>query len=355
VEVTGSQLVADVEFDQADEFARTLESKYRRGFLNAVSVGWQDVIEGKRTWHDLMDISGVPVPADPQALKAEQERALRQVLRELEPEDARAISDSDKSALVGELKDLPMRDLVATHRRLHMWAAQGNLLTGFSKADMNWLHAATEAELRRRAKEDGRDPPEPTPLEWGGGEAGVDATAEEERWLPGTIGKIADKFKKKKKSGESDDSRTSDAPVWRGISSAMLDVFLCHDTMEDEVRHSLYNVLERAYRRLDKEPPEFRSGAEMILLGPEEIRGLFLEGEVYPMSTDMRTGAVLNARNRGDLERAVELVMGVLERATKETPEETPRSGEKDGQQADLDGDALLTELHRIFLGGQHA
>jgi hypothetical protein len=117
----------------------------------------------------------------------------------------------------------------------------------------------------------------------------------------------------------------------------------------------VYNHLTRHYQQFDKTAPEFRTGAELALLGPEEIRGLFLEGEVYPMSTDMRAGAMLSARNKGDLEQAVVLIQAVLERATKETPEEPPQSGGDNGQHADLEGAALLADLHRIFLGGQNA
>jgi hypothetical protein len=79
VQVADTELLADVVFDQEDEFARAVESKYRRGFLNAVSVGWQDEDEGSRSYYDLMDISAVPVPADPQALKMHQARALMNV------------------------------------------------------------------------------------------------------------------------------------------------------------------------------------------------------------------------------------------------------------------------------------
>jgi len=76
VRIKSAALLADIVFDQEDAFARQVEDKYRRGFLNAVSVGWQDVMEGKRTWHDLMDISAVPVPADPSALTLAERRAL---------------------------------------------------------------------------------------------------------------------------------------------------------------------------------------------------------------------------------------------------------------------------------------
>lgn len=73
----GARMLADVEFDQGDPFAVNIERKYRAGFLNAVSVGWNDVKDAEGRWtHELLDISAVPVPADPQALKAARSLAL---------------------------------------------------------------------------------------------------------------------------------------------------------------------------------------------------------------------------------------------------------------------------------------
>ena len=109
--IEGKQLIAEVTFDEADEFAKQVEGKYRRGYLNAVSVGWDDYancpnckarISGwtlmfnkfarlncpkcgkeipKETeiWFELLDISGVPVPGDPDALIERQYRALREL------------------------------------------------------------------------------------------------------------------------------------------------------------------------------------------------------------------------------------------------------------------------------------
>jgi hypothetical protein len=81
VEITGRQIRASITFDQEDEFARSVESKYRRGFLHTVSVGWnplktrgRDVAE----W-ELLDISAVPVPGDADALIQRQLRALRAI------------------------------------------------------------------------------------------------------------------------------------------------------------------------------------------------------------------------------------------------------------------------------------
>lgn len=93
------KLQAAVTFDQEDEFARKVESKYRRGFLNAVSVQW-DFVDStgrrlanwwrlsadeltERAFYDLLEISGVPVPADPDGLMQRHRTALRSLGREL--------------------------------------------------------------------------------------------------------------------------------------------------------------------------------------------------------------------------------------------------------------------------------
>lgn len=92
------RLRADVIFDQEDPRARRIESKYRRGFLSAVSVGWDFVdASGERlewwrlspeqirddAFYDLLELSAVPVPADPAALVMRQRTALTALGREL--------------------------------------------------------------------------------------------------------------------------------------------------------------------------------------------------------------------------------------------------------------------------------
>jgi HK97 family phage prohead protease len=77
-------LMADLVFDQGDPFARDIERKYREGFLNAVSVGWDTkaIAPGtggappRVTKAELLDISAVPVPGDADALKAARTRYL---------------------------------------------------------------------------------------------------------------------------------------------------------------------------------------------------------------------------------------------------------------------------------------
>lgn len=73
VSVENRALMAEVTFDPQDEFAQAVEQKYRSGFLSTVSVGWDETKDG----YDLLDISAVPVPGDPQALLERQAGAQR--------------------------------------------------------------------------------------------------------------------------------------------------------------------------------------------------------------------------------------------------------------------------------------
>lgn len=84
--VDGDSLMADIEFDQNDSFARKIEKKYRDGFLSAVSVGFDfNRIDRDGTVNDwqLLEISAVPVPMDPDALLARQRTALRSLGEDL--------------------------------------------------------------------------------------------------------------------------------------------------------------------------------------------------------------------------------------------------------------------------------
>jgi hypothetical protein len=84
-------IVSNITFDEQDPFAMQVRSKYERGFLNAVSVGWDVVYpEGKAARDvspedvilDLLDVSAVPIPGDPSALMMRQKRALASLGRE---------------------------------------------------------------------------------------------------------------------------------------------------------------------------------------------------------------------------------------------------------------------------------
>ncbi len=69
--VDGDALKMDITFDPEDDFAQTVERKYRGGFLNAFSIGfdvWGIDDSGTPEGWELFEVSAVPLPMDPNAL-----------------------------------------------------------------------------------------------------------------------------------------------------------------------------------------------------------------------------------------------------------------------------------------------
>ncbi|HEY9414185.1 MAG TPA: hypothetical protein VIQ30_05460 [Pseudonocardia sp.] len=125
-------LVCYATFDRDDPFAASVERKYRRGFMAAVSVGW-DFVDAAgmpiddwwrmsherardEVFYDLTEISAVPVPGDPRALR-EQRRGLSLLGRHMvelldEQEFGTAHADEIRAAVRDELAALGL-DLAA--------------------------------------------------------------------------------------------------------------------------------------------------------------------------------------------------------------------------------------------------
>lgn len=223
-------LLADVVFDDQDEQARAVRSKYERGFLNAVSVGFNPIeIEYpdhrnpkaepqplRHTRKELLEISAVAIPANPDALML---RALGLTLPERQmAKRAMPPHTTPKAAEAAE------------------WNASGEVA------------AADVSDLRAMC-------------------AWVDADNEDL--------KSAYKLPHHRAGGGHE-------VVWRGVAAAMAALLGARGgvAIPDEDRRAVYAHLSRHYRQFDKEPPEWKTLAELAKLGPEEIRGLFWEDEV---------------------------------------------------------------------------
>jgi len=262
VQIDGTRLVADVTFDSEDDFARQIEGKYRRGFLNAVSVGWDDVGE----YHELLDLSGVPVPADPDALMERQKRAYRDLI-----EDLVAVLESPDASK--ERKAIPPHS------------------TEKASEDTAW---------------DG-------PAEVARAEATASILRRMHAWVD------EDQDPETKRAYKLPHHRASGEVVWRGVAAAMARLLQAGTQIPDSDRRGVYNHLRRHYEQFDREPPELRTNEELAALGPAEIRGLFLEGEpeIVP---DAFVELELRVNDAGlieALEQAVELIQSVLSRAMK--------------------------------------
>lgn len=84
VRIEDGRMMTDVTWDEDDARAMEVKGKYERGFLNAVSVGWRDTEDG----HELLDISAVAVPGDPDALMERTRAWAREILNDGDNADA---------------------------------------------------------------------------------------------------------------------------------------------------------------------------------------------------------------------------------------------------------------------------
>jgi hypothetical protein len=351
VKVDGKALLADITFDAGDPFAADIERKYRQGFLSAVSVGWDTLeIDGKKpdgmdmaavafgaadrrtiTKAELLDISAVPVPGDPNALK---ERAVRSLLdiagitelltrqaRGAIPANTSTPKDDEAAAWDAskEVGDCPAEE--APLRRMHAWVD-----------DAGDVNAKSSYKLPHH-RADGT-------LVWNGVAAAMSRLLQSGTAIPdadrrGVYNHLSAHYDQFNKTAPAFRSISeSDAEViWPGTALQMARLYLdMTDDADDDERVKRYRVLERRYRLLGKEAPEFLARAQLCLLDEETIRGLFLAGEGDLLgwgawnATEQRTGAVLNARMRSDVRQIIDIANGMLARSEKEESEEAARA-----------------------------
>jgi hypothetical protein len=109
--------------------------------------------------------------------------------------------------------------------------------------------------------------------------------------------------------GEDIETKATDEQSWPGIAAAMYGV-ITDTEADDTTRRRLYVALERAYRVLDRVPPEFVP-AETVAKWPGAVRdGHFWEGEADHVVT--RAGRTLSSANEQKLRQAMALINEVL-------------------------------------------
>lgn len=252
-------MMADVYYDTDDPFALRVRGKARKRLV-AMSVQWDEVERNGRIVNELMEVSNVPVPLDPDALPVRQQRGL--------------------AALRDQL-DSVLRGLGEAVRRAH--------------------------------------PPHSTPkaaeeAAWDGPGEVAQAEGAEQLWRMHTW-RDDDLDPETKQAYKLPHHLHTGEVVWRGVAAAMGRLFQADTQIPEADRRGCYNHLARHYQQFDREPPEFRSRSELAAIGPDLVRGLFLEGE---------PGLWPDVFGRGE-----------------EPPAEQS-----------IAVDPVLMELHRIFAGG---
>ena len=316
VAAEGGQLRARVAAWREAPFPQEVRQAYETGFLNATSVGWDNVTAGEArrrgyggipdeaadddVYHELLDISAVPVPGDPSALVERQRAAVAALLREVvgepvaEPDGQRPFP-GEHACRLREPDDFEPDSFRRMERETEdgkAFVAIMGRLTGedamtlqshrYPAADWSEADAKAQCEMHKGLAF------EPATAE----DAEPDATPDVD---PG--------------------ERESERESWEDVAAAMVDVLSQTSEDPDKTRRRRYNALLPRYRRLGKVPPEWMTGDDLRALGPDEWRGLWLEGELE------RVGKVLSARNVERVQQASDLLREVLASAeTIETP-----------------------------------
>lgn len=270
-------LKADVTFDQNDPFAKQVEHKYRNGFLHAVSVGWDTLVpEGKMLRElktedirlDLLDLSGVPVPGDPDAL-------MERFIRSLQEDNVKLPNGLTLPVSI-KGRALPPKSTKLAHEDTP-WDEEALL----QSADRGEYEAAAAWADRSR-----------------------------------TSNKLAFLFLHHDRDGEA---------VWRGVATAMVDLYLSTVEVPSDDRKGVYDHLVRHYQQFNREAPEWLDDTTLEALGVDEIEGLFLEGEsrIAPDRFQVRKGAVLSRKNRSDLDKAIEILTAIRDRSESDLEDES--------------------------------
>lgn len=103
--IDDDKLRMSIAFDQEDDFARTVERKYRGGYMNAFSIGfdvWNIDDSGTPEGWELFEVSAVPLPMDPNAI-VESGRSALDLARSL---DVRSAPDEMVQAVLSRLAEV---------------------------------------------------------------------------------------------------------------------------------------------------------------------------------------------------------------------------------------------------------
>jgi hypothetical protein len=195
------------------DWGRNAYESLLAGDVDAASIGYNE-IKGKNAVNaddgvkdlnelDLWEISTVSFPSN--------EAATVDEVKSIEVEGSKAVNASEWAKLKAEVDSKSVADLSAYHRRLHEWAAQGNILNGFTRADMNRFHAMIEAALQKKG---GGDSQAASPLQWGGKSDEPD----EMKCSFDTVGEISDRADEEAKGGK--DTEPDEIKAGRVLSSA---------------------------------------------------------------------------------------------------------------------------------------
>lgn len=319
----GQTMRAMAYFDPEDPEALRVERKYRSdvGGMFGFSAQWDDVdpsglparrTGNKATAHQLLEVSAVPVPLDPEAVKDGYAlagmRALRSQLDAVLGDTEPAPEVLAEPAAVKPVK--ARRSIEGSYEEIGEDVVEAIQAAGyFGKSYMYLNGTFSNAVVVTVCDGNGND------KEWK-----IEYTVDSNDVV--TLGNMTE-VEVMEVVGPLDGrsaAPSADEELWRSAAAEMVSAFTRGSGDSDDERRRAYRVLLPTYRHLGKEAPEWIDGAELDALDDDNWRALFVAGE---LAAQARAGAELSARNVADLRTALDsmetacgTIRGMIERVT---------------------------------------
>lgn len=307
-----AKLMFKVQFDLQDNFAAEIFRKIKDGFINTVSVGfqpveWEDIGEGpfdgrKYLKQELLELSFVPVPANPEAVIALKEmkdpRFNPIELGSLYP--TKEVKKTKKVKKVKEVKEVKkvkeVKDVKKKLKRSKLNKKEKKEEVSVSTGDINGTTPSISVTKPEKKKVKEEEPVKEEKIKGTLPYKDLDTLPESASWDgPGEIAKaeVTDlKLMCTWFDSEKPDSKSSyklphhnaegHKAVWRGVAAAMASLLGARGgvNVPEEGRKGVYNHLKKHYKQFDKDIPDFKAVEEQILKDfDEEIHALILDRE----------------------------------------------------------------------------
>ncbi len=320
-----AKLMFKVQFDLQDSFAAEIFRKVNDGFLNTVSVGfkpleWEDldkddIFGGKRFLkQELLELSFVPVPANPQAVvalkgmkdkrvvpvKIEEMYAEKKVNEEITEKLAEKKDHVEEKGLHGEKPKKPKKPKKKPKKAIGKTKITEPKVL-LDKTLTKEEFASLEVEAKKRGitvgvllieKEAKKKVISKSVIPF----KDLDTVPDSEAWDGAGEVRRADTTDLRLIStwfdSSSPDIKSSyklphhkamgHKAVWRGVAAAMAALLGARGGVDIPAsdRRGVYNHLKRHYRQYDKPVPEFKAVENQVLAGfDEEIHALMLDRE----------------------------------------------------------------------------
>lgn len=240
-------------FDLKDDFAKEIYRKYKEGFLHAFSVGFQAMEREENVFkeQELLEISAVAVPANPEALVVQ--RAFKD--SKIKPVSWDEVYDEEEKE---EKEEKQARELVKGPVAYHGWDTVDE--------DREW--DARQAEKRLRQFAGG---PDKEDIDWSKYQRGFG-------WYKDSDEDNFSAYKLPHHDVIEGNLKT----VWRGVAAAMAALMGARGgvDMPDSDKKSVYNHLVKHYEQFDKEPPEYKYVKDESLKKLEKETKIWTESQM---------------------------------------------------------------------------